>query len=66
MGSKKRTVLLAIRGINVNIVTTTEILIPVQALLKAFIAIYFLFLGDILFFCMHHEALQCQKYNSEQ
>ena len=44
---KKRTFLLAIRGINVNIVTTTEILIPVQAFLKAFIASYFLFLGDI-------------------
>ena len=43
----KRTFLLAIRGINVNIVTTTEILIPVQAFLKAFIASYFLFLGDI-------------------
>ena len=43
----KRTFLLAIRGITVNIVTTTEILIPVQAFLKAFIASYFLFLGDI-------------------
>ena len=46
----KRTFLLAIRGITVNIVTTTEILIPVQAFLKAFIAVYFLFLGDILLF----------------
>ena len=44
----KRTFLLAIRGITVNIVTTTEILIPVQAFLKAFIASYSLFLGDIL------------------
>ena len=48
LGNKKRTFLLAIRGINVNIVTTTEILIPVQAFLKAFIASYSLFLGDIL------------------
>ena len=47
---KKRTFLLAIRGITVNIVTTTEILIPVQAFLKAFIASYSLFLGDILLF----------------
>ena len=44
----KRTFLLAIKGITVNIVTTTEILIPVQAFLKAFIASYSLFLGDIL------------------
>ena len=44
----KRTFLLAIRGITVNIVTTTEILIPVQAFLKAFIASYSLFLGDII------------------
>ena len=46
----KRTFLLAIRGITVNIVTTTEILIPVHAFLKAFIASYSLFLGDILLF----------------
>ena len=42
--------LLAIKGNQLNIVTTTKMLMPVQAFLKAVTARYALFLGDILLF----------------
>ena len=46
----KKISLLAIKGNQLNIVTTTKMLMPVQAFLKAVTARYALFLGDILLF----------------